>query len=160
MRKKFLFIFYYIFISMITINYGHAYDNDPKKFITEIVDEAKKILIAGNDKAYKEKKLTEIALKTVDVKGIGFYTLGKYRKSLTDEQLKTLQEIVGAMNGATTRVGQIETQKHAVLHDLTLMRKDLVDFQAELEKEYGKVNVNIQDGTISEREDVEANTED
>ena len=79
---------------------------------------------------------------------------------VTDEQLKKLQEIVGAMIGATTRVGQIETQKHAVLHDLTLMRKDLVDFQAELEKEYGKVNVNIQDGTISEREDVEANTED
>jgi hypothetical protein len=79
---------------------------------------------------------------------------------VTDEQLKKLQEIVGAMNGATTRVGQIETQKHAVLHDLTLMRKDLMDFQAELEEEYGKVNVNIQDGTISEREDVEANTED
>ena len=79
---------------------------------------------------------------------------------VTDEQLKKLQEIVGAMNGATTRVGQIETQKHAVLHDLTLMRKDLMDFQAELEEQYGKVNVNIQDGTISEREDVEANTED
>ena len=78
---------------------------------------------------------------------------------VTDEQLKKLQEIVGAMNGATTRVGQIETQKHAVLHDLTLMRKDLMDFQAELEEEYGKVNVNIQDGTISEREDVEANKE-
>ena len=79
---------------------------------------------------------------------------------VTDEQLKKLQEIVGAMNGATTRVGQIETQKHAVLHDLTLMREDLLKFQAELEEEYGKVNVNIQDGTISEREDVEANTED
>jgi len=79
---------------------------------------------------------------------------------VTDEQLKRLQEIVGAMNGATTRVGQIETQKHAILHDLTLMRKDLLDHQEELEKEYGKVNVNIQDGTISEREDGEANTED
>ena len=79
---------------------------------------------------------------------------------VTDEQLKKLQEIVAAMNGATTRVGQVETQKHAILHDLTLMRKDLVDFQAELEKEYGKVNVNIQDGTISEREDVEADKED
>ena len=79
---------------------------------------------------------------------------------VTDEQLKKLQEIVGAMNGATTRVGQIETQKHAVLHDLTLMRKDLMDFQAELEEQYGKVNVNIQDGTISEREDVEADKED
>ena len=79
---------------------------------------------------------------------------------VTDEQLKKLQEIVAAMNGATTRVGQLETQKHAILHDLTLMRKDLMDFQAELEEEYGKVNVNIQDGTISEREDVEANKED
>ena len=79
---------------------------------------------------------------------------------VTDEQLKRLQEIVGAMNGATTRVGQIETQKHAVLHDLTLMREDLLKFQAELEEEYGKVNVNIQDGTISEKEDVEANKED
>ena len=79
---------------------------------------------------------------------------------VTDEQLKKLQEIVAAMNGATTRVGQVETQKHAILHDLTLMRKDLMDFQAELEEQYGKVNVNIQDGTISEREDVEANKED
>jgi len=79
---------------------------------------------------------------------------------VTDEQLKKLQEIVSAMNGATTRVGQIETQKHAVLHDLTLMRKDLLDFQAELEEQYGKVNVNIQDGTITEVEDVEANKKD
>ena len=79
---------------------------------------------------------------------------------VTDEQLKKLQEIVADMNGATTRVGQVETQKHAILHDLTLMRKDLMDFQAELEKEYGKVNVNIQDGTISEREDVEADKEE
>ena len=78
---------------------------------------------------------------------------------VNDEQLKTLQEIVGAMNGAT-RVGQIETQKHIVLHDLSKMREDLSKFQAELEEEYGKVNVNIQDGTITELEDVEANTED
>ena len=79
---------------------------------------------------------------------------------VTDEQLKKLQEIVGAMNGATTRVGQIETQKHAVLHDLSLMRTDLVEFQKSLEEEYGKVNVNIQDGTITEREDVETDKKD
>ena len=79
---------------------------------------------------------------------------------VTDEQLKKLQEIVAAMNGATTRVGQVETQKHAILHDLTLMRKDVMDFQAELEKEYGKVNVNIQAGTRRESEDVEADKED
>ena len=88
MRKNFLFVFFYIFISITTTSSSYAYDSDPQKFIGEIVDEAKKILIAENDKAYKEKKLTEVALKTVDVEGIGFYTLGKYRKNLTDEQLE------------------------------------------------------------------------
>ena len=79
---------------------------------------------------------------------------------VTEEELKSLQEIVGAMNGATTRVGQIENQKHMVLHDLAVMRTDLIKLQDELEEAYGKVDVNIQDGTITVREDVEADTED
>ena len=79
---------------------------------------------------------------------------------IKDEQLKNLQEIINALNGATTRVGQIETQKHIIMHDITKMRVDLSDLQAKLEEEYGKVNINIENGTITEREDVEANTED
>ena len=53
MRKKFLFVFFYVFASLTTAISSNAYDSDPQKFITEIVDEAKEILIAGNDKAYK-----------------------------------------------------------------------------------------------------------
>ena len=64
-----------------------AYSSDPKKFISEIVDEAKKILVAANSKEVKEKKLEEIAKNTADIKGMGMYTLGKYRKNLTNEQL-------------------------------------------------------------------------
>ena len=79
---------------------------------------------------------------------------------IKDEQLKNLQEIINALNGATTRVGQIETQKHIIMHDITKMRVDLSDLQAKLEEEYGKVNINIENGAITEREDVEANTED
>ena len=79
---------------------------------------------------------------------------------VTEDELKSLQEIVGSMNGATTRVGQIENQKHMVLHDLSLMRTDLMKLQGELEATYGKVDVNIQDGTITVREDVEADTKD
>jgi len=79
---------------------------------------------------------------------------------VTEDELKSLQEIVGSMNGATTRVGQIENQKHMVLHDLSLMRTDLMKLQSELEEAYGKVDVNIQDGTINVREDVEADTKD
>ena len=79
---------------------------------------------------------------------------------VTEDELKSLQEIVGSMNGATTRVGQIENQKHMVLHDLSLMRTDLMKLQGELEATYGKVDVNIQDGTITVRDDVEADTKD
>ena len=79
---------------------------------------------------------------------------------VTEDELKSLQEIVGSMNGATTRVGQIETQKHMVLHDLSLMRTDLMKLQGELEEAYGKVDVNIQDGTINKREDVETDKKD
>jgi len=57
-------------------------------------------------------------------------------------------------------LGRSKLKSTQVLHDLTLMREDLLKFQAELEEEYGKVNVNIQDGTITEVEDVEANKED
>jgi hypothetical protein len=79
---------------------------------------------------------------------------------ITDEQLKGLQEIVNSMNGATTRLGQLDNQKHMVNHDIMLMRTDLQKMQAELEEEYGKVNVNITDGTITPMEDVEADTKD
>jgi phospholipid transport system substrate-binding protein len=84
MKKKNFIIIFLIF--GLTQN-CYAYSSDPKQFITEVVDEAKKILIGTNQKEFKEKKLEEVAKKTADIKGISMYTLGKYRKNLTDEQL-------------------------------------------------------------------------
>ena len=87
--KKIFFIFIFIITSLaFAPNNSQAYSSDPKLFIKEIVDEAKKILVESNSKEFKTKKLSEIALKTVDIKGIGFYTLGSYRKDLSDEQKK------------------------------------------------------------------------
>jgi len=65
-----------------------AYSSDPKQFISEIVDEAKKILVESNSKEFKTKKLSEIALKTVDIVGVGYYSLGNYRKELSEAQMK------------------------------------------------------------------------
>ena len=48
----------------------------------------KKILVETNSSEFKTKRLSEIALETVDIKGIGYYTLGSYRKGLSDEQLE------------------------------------------------------------------------
>jgi len=64
-----------------------SYSSDPKQFIQEIVDEAKKVLIDTNSKEFKTKKLSEMALKTVDIKGVGYYSLGNYRKKLNEEQM-------------------------------------------------------------------------
>ena len=58
----------------------------PENFIQIIVDDAKKILVASNSKEYKYKKLTELAKEKVDIKGIGLYTLGSYKKELSDVQ--------------------------------------------------------------------------
>ena len=85
MKKKFFIIIFFIFSSA---QASFSYSTDPKEFITEIVDDAKKILIESNSKEYKTKKISEMALQTVDIKGVAYYSLGKYRKKLNDEQLK------------------------------------------------------------------------
>ena len=85
MKKKFFIIV--VFILGLTQK-GFAYSSDPKQFITEIVNEAKKVLVATNTKEFKTKKLSEMALKTVDIKGVAYYSLGSYRKDLNEEQLE------------------------------------------------------------------------
>jgi len=85
MKKK---IFIIIFLFFALIENSFAYSSDPKEFITEVVNEAKKVLIDSNSKEFKTKKLSEMALKTVDIKGVAYYTLGSYRKKLSDEQMK------------------------------------------------------------------------
>ena len=90
MKKNFFIIIFFIFgLSQKSL----AYSSDPKQFIVEIVDEAKKILVASNSKEIKTKKLSEMAMKTADIKGIAYYTLGGYRKQLNDEQLKEYLEL-------------------------------------------------------------------
>ncbi len=88
MKKKILIFFVNFLLLFLFLNNATANSSDPKKFIQEIVDEAKKILVKTNSAEYKSKKLTEIALATVDIKGVGLYTLGQYRKDLTEEQKK------------------------------------------------------------------------
>ena len=85
MKKKFFIIIFFIFA---LAHKGFAYSTDPKQFIQEIVDEAKKVLVDTNSTEFKTKKLSEMALKTVDIMGVGYYSLGNYRKELSDEQLK------------------------------------------------------------------------
>jgi len=87
MKKKFIFfiniIFIFFFIGTLNLK-----AQEPKLFIQNIINEAKDILKGTNSKEYKSENLTKLAIKTVDIKGIGMYTLGSYRKQLNDEQKK------------------------------------------------------------------------
>ena len=85
MKKNFFIILFFVFgLSQKSF----AYSSDPKQFIQEIVDDAKKVLIDTNTKEFKTKKLSEMALKTVDIKGVAYYSIGNYRKKLNEEQMK------------------------------------------------------------------------
>ena len=84
--KKIFFIIVFLLFSLNQKSF--SYSSDPSQFIQEIVNEAKKILVESNSKDFKSKKLSEVALRTVDINGVAFYTLGKYRKKLSDKQLE------------------------------------------------------------------------
>jgi hypothetical protein len=69
---------------------------------------------------------------------------------IKDEQLTELQGYVSRINQAQMTLGQVEAQKYEIIGSLPKLKKDLQDFQMKLEEEYGKVSINIQDGTIQE----------
>ena len=70
-------------------------------------------------------------------------------EKITDEQLKKVQETVNTINRAQIEIGGMELRKHEVLHQLAGVKDELTLLQDELKKEYGTVDVNINDGTIN-----------
>ena len=66
---------------------------NPSDLIKEIVDEAALILSSNANDQEKIEKLNDIAENNVDIKGIGFYTLGKHRKNLDDNQKNKYSEL-------------------------------------------------------------------
>lgn len=80
---------------------------------------------------------------------------------IKDEQLEKLQGFVSTLNQLQMQLGQLDIQKHGLLHQTAEVQNGLGKFQEELEEEYGKVSINIQDGTyeIIPEED-EPNKED
>ena len=70
-----------------------SFSIEPDKFIQSIADEASKILVNNFSKEKKMEKLKAIALKSVDIKGIGLYSLGSHRKNLSDNQKEKYSEL-------------------------------------------------------------------
>ena len=88
MKRK-LLVLLIIFFSISS----HSFSIEPDIFVQSTVNRASKLLSEDISKDEKIKKLKSIAKETVDIKGIGFYTLGVKRKSLNDEEKKKYSQL-------------------------------------------------------------------
>ena len=77
-KVYFLILFYLLGLS-------NVYSIEPDVFVQSTVNRASKILSENISKNQKIEELKKIALETVDIKGIGFYTLGSKRKDLNND---------------------------------------------------------------------------
>ena len=77
-------------------------------------------------------------------------------QNITTDELQNLQNLVNAVNRAQMEIGSIESRKHNLLHQVTGLQTQMATMQKTFEEVYGKVDINIQDGTITYPEDVEA----
>lgn len=76
--------------------------------------------------------------------------IAKDVKKITDEELKSVQDKVNLINKAQMQVGGLEVQKTLAIEQLKAVQQELQVIQTELEDKYGKVSVNLTDGTIAE----------
>jgi len=86
--------FVQIFILLILTN--NSWSKSASEFITSLSNDASNILSSKLSDDEKIIRLKEIGERSVDIKGVGFYTLGKYRKTLTDDQKKQYEELFKA----------------------------------------------------------------
>tara|TARA_Y100001935_G_scaffold237374_1_gene222804 strand:- start:56 stop:643 length:588 start_codon:yes stop_codon:yes gene_type:complete len=86
-RKLFTFLLVFFSISSVSIAI------EPDIFVQSTVNRASKLLAEDISKSEKIEKLKLIAKETVDITGIGFYTLGAKRKSLTSEEKKKYSKL-------------------------------------------------------------------
>jgi len=89
--KKILTLLIFLLISFSNIT--KVYSIEPDVFIQSTVNRAAKTLGGNLSKEERVEKLKEIARDTVDIKGLGFYSLGSYRKNLSDKQLKEYERV-------------------------------------------------------------------
>jgi len=66
------------------------------------------------------------------------------------EQLSKIKDQQEKLTKILHEIGYLEANKHGLLHELAEVNKDVEDFKVELEKEYGKVNISLEDGSYTE----------
>ena len=82
-------------------------------------------------------------------------------EKITDEQLEGVQKLINDINRSQMELGQMETNKHAILHNVSALQEAIGSMRDTFEKDYGTSDIDIQSGTINyPKENGEANKED
>ena len=89
--KKILIIF-----SLYILSLNNAQSLEPDVFVQSTVNRASQILSKNISKEEKINQLKTIAKETVDIRGVGFYSLGSVRKNLNDNEKKIYSELFEA----------------------------------------------------------------
>tara|TARA_B110000027_G_C15966331_1_gene232251 strand:- start:59 stop:649 length:591 start_codon:yes stop_codon:yes gene_type:complete len=87
------FLTFVTFVIIILFSVSKVYSIEADVFVQSTVNRASEALNSKFSKEEKIKKLKEIASEAVDIKGIGYYTLGAYRKSISDDQIKQYETL-------------------------------------------------------------------
>lgn len=69
---------------------------------------------------------------------------------ITEEQLEKVSKTNKELESTVLEIGILETKKHSLLHKVAEVNKELEEQKAELEKEYGKISINLETGEYTE----------
>ena len=72
--------------------------------------------------------------------------------SITAEELKTIKEQQLELSTIVNQIGQLEANKHSLLHKIAGINEGIEDTKKQLEETYGAININLEDGTYTEIE--------
>ena len=115
--KRLFYIALSVLILTINLN-AVSYNSEPKIFITELVEDAIKILSDKNiSQENKAKQIEKIALENVDIEALGMYTLGDIRKTLDKKTLNTYKDLFQKyfLKSLTSRLTDYSKNKFLVM---------------------------------------------
>jgi len=112
-------------VLLILVFFNNNVFASPKDFISKLTTDASQVLASGQDKNQKMRELIELAEQNVDIQGIGLYTLGKYRKNLSEDQIKEYEILFKSyfLKSFSSRLSEYTDPKINVLSENVISNK-------------------------------------
>ena len=115
LKLNLVFITVLFFVSL----YSNTIASTSSNFIDDITNKASNILSSKDTREIKIQELVKIGENSVDIDGIGFYTLGKHRKNLNDDQKEEFKKIFREyfLKSFSTRLVEYKEAKIVVISE-------------------------------------------